>query len=417
MKRPPASVSPTVSNCPLSLLLAGALILAGSLLPGLPTSARAAGPPASFGERVQLRGSLANSRLKFVQEKKGRVAFIGGSITEMDGYRPMVAAALQKRFPETEFTFVAAGISSTCSTTGAFRLERDVLSQGPVDLFFVEFAVNDDQDAHHSREACIRGMEGILRKARQQQPNMDIVVTYFVNESMLAALQGGDVPLTIEAHETVARHYGVPTVHLAGEVADQITAGKLTWKQYGGVHPAPYGNAIAAGMIGELLDRAWASLPASGAGPVPHPLPPPLDVMNYSAGRFIEPSAAKVKQGWVLEVPDWKALQGSKRARFTQLPMLSATDAGAELTLDFEGTAVGAFIVAGPDAGVAQASVDGGPFQPVDLYHEHSKGLHYPRTVMLGTGLKPGRHTLTLRMAAETKSAGHAMRIMQFVAN
>ena len=31
------------------------------------------------------------------------------------------------------------------STTGAFRLERDVLSAGPLDLLFVEFAVNDDQ--------------------------------------------------------------------------------------------------------------------------------------------------------------------------------------------------------------------------------------------------------------------------------
>ena len=38
-------------------------------------------------------------------------------------------------------------------------------------------------------------------------------------------------------------------------------------------------------------------------------------------------------------------------------------------------------------------------------------------TVMLGTGLKPGRHALTLRISADTKSAGHAMRIMQFTAN
>ena len=36
---------------------------------------------------------------------------------------------------------------------------------------------------------------------------------------------------------------------------------------------------------------------------------------------------------------------------------------------------------------------------------------------MLGTGFKPGKHTLTLRISADTKSAGHAMRIMQFTAN
>jgi hypothetical protein len=36
---------------------------------------------------------------------------------------------------------------------------------------------------------------------------------------------------------------------------------------------------------------------------------------------------------------------------------------------------------------------------------------------MLGTDLKPGKHLLTLRMSPDTKSAGHAMRIMEFTAN
>ena len=74
-------------------------------------------------------------------------------------------------------------------------------------------------------------------------------------------------------------------------------------------------------------------------------------------------------------------------------------------------------VVAGPDAGIAEASVDGAPSKSINLYHTFSKGLHYPRTVMLGAGLKPGKHTLTLRISADTKSSGHAMRIMQFTAN
>ena len=133
---------------------------------------------------IQFRGNLENSRIQFLKNKKGNVAFMGGSITEMNGYRPMVADQLKKRFPETNFTFIDAGISSTCSNTGAFRLERDVLSK-PIDLFFIEFAVNDDQDAHHSRKDCIRGLEGIIRHARKSNPNMDIIVTFFVNEGML----------------------------------------------------------------------------------------------------------------------------------------------------------------------------------------------------------------------------------------
>jgi lysophospholipase L1-like esterase len=392
-------------------------ILLTSALMGTATAFADAAAGVPFGEYVRARGSIDNSRLKFAKEKTGRVAFIGGSITEMDGYRPMVCELLKKRFPGAQFTFIDAGISSTCSTTGAFRLAADVLGDDPPDLLFVEFAVNDDQDAGHTREECIRGLEGIVRHARAKNPNMDIVVTYFVNEGMLKTLQEGKTPLTIAAHEAVAKHYGVPTIDLAGEVAEEITAGKLTWEKYGGVHPARFGNAICAAMIDELFSRAWADA-AKDSGPVKHTMPAqPLDAGNYERGRFIDPKEAKAGAGWKLGVPDWASLPGAKRERFTSIPMLCATAVGSEATLEFEGTAVGAYVVAGPDAGVVQAGIDGGPLQSMDLYHRFSQGLHYPRTVMLGTDLKPGKHTLTIRIADASHSAGHAMRIMQFVAN
>ena len=371
----------------------------------------------SFGENVQSRGSLENSRIRCERDKTARVAFMGGSITEMNGYRPMVMEHLQKRFPDTKFEFVDAGISSTCSTTGAFRLPTDVLAKGPIDLFFVEFAVNDDQDAHHTREECIRGMEGIIRQTRKANPNTDIVLTYFVNEGMLATLQKGETPLTMEAHETVAKQYGVPTIHLGREVARQITSGTLTWQEYGGVHPAPFGNTICARMISELLDRQWSSPLAEQAQPKAHSLPTPLDSFNYESGRFVDPARAVVKSGWTLGIPDWAHLPGGKRERFTKIPLLSATEAGAEMILEFEGTAIGAFLVAGPDAGIVEAGIDGSPVRKVDVYHSYSKGLHYPRTVMFADQLKPGKHTLTLRISSESNSNGHAMRIIQFVAN
>ncbi len=382
------------------------------------TACLSAAESAPFGDKVALRGDFQNARLTFERTGKGTVAFLGGSITEMNGYRPMVSELLQKRFHKTAFTFIGAGISSTCSTTGAFRFGSDVLVKGPVDLLFVEFAVNDDQDGRHTREECIRGMEGILRQARMANPAMDIVITFFVNEAMLKTLQEGKTPLTVEAHTAAAEHYRVPTIHLAKEVAEQITAGTLTWGQYGGVHPAPFGNALCTRMIDELFNRAWAAPLPEGASAAPSLVPlTPLDPLNYGAGRFVNPADAKVKQGWTLGVPEWKSLPGGKRERFTALPMLCATEPGAELALAFEGTAVGAYIAAGPDAGVAEASIDGGPFERVNLLHAYSKGLHYPRTVMLGAGLQPGPHTLTLRIAAETQGTGHAMRIMQFVAN
>jgi lysophospholipase L1-like esterase len=392
------------------------LALVGTVLSVSAAFALAAEEGPIAGENVQLRGSLDNCRIRFERDRRGCVAFIGGSITEMDGYRPMVCRWLQRRFPETRFTFIQAGIASTCSTTGAFRLGTDVLDKGEVDLLFIEFAVNDDQDAAHSRGECIRGMEGIVRQCLARNPRMDLVITYFVNPEMLAALRAGKTPLTIAAHAEVAEHYAVSTINLAREVAKRIGAGRLTWEQYGGVHPAPLGNALCARMIEGLFGQAW-SAPAAGAEPVAHPLPAALDPLNYERGRFIDPARAVVRSGWKLGVPDWSKLPGATRSRFTGIPLLCADQPGALVTLEFRGTAVGAYVVAGPDAGIVEARLDEGPYREFDLYHRFSAGLHYPRTVIFAADHSPGPHTLTLRVDEKTHSQGHAARILQFVAN
>jgi len=394
------------------------LLLFATLFVSLMTTTRA--PLAADDLRnTRLRGSLDNSRIRFAQERQGRVAFLGGSITEMNGYRPMVMDLLRRRFPETDFTFIDAGISSTCSTTGAFRLASDVLSQGPIDLLFVEFAVNDDQDAHHARRECIRGMEGIVRHLRRENPRADIIMVHFVNPEMLKTLQEGKTPLTAGAHEAVAEHYSVSTVNLGREVATRIGEGSLTWEKFGGTHPAPAGNALCTAMIEALLGEAWKTPLATDAKPTAHKLPSPLDEGNYGGGRFVSPYQATLRNGWSLHTPNWSELKGQCRERFCNLPLLCATTPGAELSFKFTGTAVGAYLLAGPDAGIVEASIDGGEFRPVTLYHHYSRGLHYPRTVMFATDLSNSTHTLTLRISEKKpeESTGTAMRIIQFAVN
>lgn len=353
---------------------------------------------------VVLRGSLANSRLVF-EQGRGHVAFLGGSITEMEGYRPRVMKLLERRFPRTRFDVTAAGIASTCSTTGAFRLKSDVLEKGPVDLLFVEFAVNDDQDAHHDRTRCIRGLEGIVRQVRLHNPHADLVVTYFVNERMLETFKSGGDPLSSRSHEEVLVRYGIPGIALNREVAQRLAMGTLTWKQFGGVHPGPDGNQLCANMIDVLLDRAWTG----SAVRKPHPGPEPLDPHSYDAGRFV--LNAELGPGWTLERPDWKSLKGECRGRFKDLPLYSATKPGAELTLAFEGRAAGAYLLAGPDAGTVEVAVDGGPFRSIDLKHAYSAGLHYPRTVLFAEELPRGPHVLRLRLV------DGAARLLKLCAN
>ncbi|MDR2706476.1 MAG: SGNH/GDSL hydrolase family protein [Planctomycetaceae bacterium] len=346
------------------------------------------------------------------------VAFMGGSITEMNGYRPMVCEMLQKRFPNTRFTFTAAGLSSTCSMTGAFRLERDILSKGRVDLFFVEFAVNDDQDAHHTEQTAIRGMEGIIRHLRQHNPHAGIIMIFFANEHLMDEYRHEREAVSIAAHRKVAEYYGIPTVNVAQEVRQQIDEKKLTWQQYGGVHPAPYGNRLAANMIEKLFEQPTSAENSSSEKTLPEQKKP-LDSFCYENGRFVSPNTATYDEAWSWNIPDWKSIPGHCRSAFSEQKLLCCDQPRKELTFEFNGKAVGAFILAGPDAGIVEYQIDRQPIRQTILFHHFSGNLHYPRTVMFDDQLETGKHTLRLWLADKVppQSKGTVARILQFTVN
>ena len=364
-------------------------------------------------KNITLRGNLNNARIAFESEKPSTVAFMGGSITEMEGYRPIMMEWLKNRFPKSKFNFINAGMSSTCSTTGAFRLQRDVLSHSPIDLFFLEFAVNDDQDANHNRKACIRGIEGIIRQIRIKNPKAEIIVTYFVNKGMLAMLQSGIEPVSMDAHEKVLEKYGVSRIHLARELAQQIQNNQFTWEQFGGTHPKKPGNQLCAEMHFELLNNSWKG--KSADKPEDLFLPEdPIDPLSYFNGRFLSPSNLQAS-GWSFSEPDWEKLPGGKRSRYVGIPMLHSDTGSLPIRLNFSGRAIGAFVVAGPDAGIIEYSIDQQKKGTVDLFHRYSKGLHYPRTVMFAHNLKPGKHEIELKIKGSTKKT--SVRIMEFCVN
>ena len=366
--------------------------------------------PEEMRTNARLRGTLLPSRRKFTGGT-GHVAFLGGSITEMDGYRPIVMDQLRRRYPNTKFTFTNAGVSSTCSTTGAFRLAEDVLAKGPVDLLLVEFAVNDDQDAHHARRECVRGMEGIIRHVRRHNPQADIIMVHFVNEGMLAKLAKGEEPLSSGAHEEVAQRYGVSTVQVGRELTRRIQAKTMDWKQYGGVHPAKAGNQMAADLVRLVLDQAESIRSESGQVS-PYPLPDPLDPNSYERGNFLPNSSPTLGEGWELSKPPWPQLKGECRPRFRNLDLLWTQTPGAMMTAPFTGRTLGAYVLAGPDAGTVEVSIDGGPFNPVPLKHPFSGGLHYPRTVILAGSLADGKHTARIRLAkADQATAARIVRL------
>lgn len=377
--------------------------------------------PASkpVGEFYKMRGGLNNCRLRFERDKVGRVAFLGGSITEGGGWRDLVCQELRKRFPNTQFDFINAGISSMGSTPGAFRFSRDVLKNGPVDLLFEEAAVNDEANGQTDLEQ-IRGMEGIVRQARLANPVIDIVLLHFVDPAKMKVINRGQVPSVIANHEKIAAAYDLPSIDLAKEVTERIRASEFTWeKDFVDLHPSPFGHQLYYRSICRLMDAAWKTPLPANAKLLAHKLPDPVDAKSYFHGRLANIAEAQIENGWKL-TPNWTPTDGAAtRKGFVHVPMLVATEPGATLRLRFEGTAVGIFVAAGPDAGTVEYSVDGGPLRRRDLLTHWSGGQHLPWANVLAADLDEGSHELLLRPVRQKNpaSTGHAVRIAHFLVN
>ena len=369
-------------------------------------------------EYFELRDGIANSQLKFEREKTGRIAFLGGSITAGGGWRDHTMKYFQAKFPRTQFEFIAAGIGSMGSVPHAFRLERDVLSKGPVDLLFVEAAVNDSSNIPEHPEQMLRGMEGVVRHARAANPLTDIIHLHFVMPPHMDDYNKGRVPSSIAQHEKVAIAYGNPSLNLALEVTDRINAGEFTWNEdFKGLHPSSFGHQLYANSIARMLDAAFAKPPAGAAKP--HALPAFVDAQSYAKGRLGKIAEAKLVKGFSLE-PAWKPTdQKGTRAGFVGVPALVGTEPGAEFEFSFEGTGCGLFIAAGPDAGRIEFSIDGGAYRPLETFTHWSAGLHLPWALVLDDQLKPGRHTAKVRIVPghDPKDTGTALRVFDLLLN
>jgi sialidase-1 len=364
-----------------------------------------------------LRGGLDNCRIVFDGKKQGRVAYLGGSITASAGWRDLTYDLLKKRFPETTFDFINAGVGGTNSTYGSFRLEEDVFKNGLVDLLFLEFAVNDDGEPAPDNR-CVRAMEGIIRHARQLNPKIDILILYFADAGKVESYRKREVPKVIQEHETVAEHYGIPVIYLAQEVTRRIGAGEFEWSQFSRdtCHPLERGHALYAECIDVMLRTVWSTNPPPNAEPRAYDMPLPLDPMNYERGRFIPIQQARVVEGWT-RVPQWET---EKKCNYGgAVDVLAAETSGAMMELEFEGTLIGISAIAGMDAGVLDVVIDGGAPRKADLFDNYCLQFHRPVCHVLAENLPTGKHVLRLSMSPESnpQSKGHAARILEFVAN
>lgn len=154
------------------------------------------------------RGGVPNALAKLRAGGPVRIAYLGGSITAANGWRPKTLAWFRSAFPKAQIEEINATISGTGSDYGAVRLPGDVLSKKP-DLLFVEFRVNGSVgfDVHST--------EGIVRQTFAADPATDICFVYTLNNGQLVSLGKGIQTRFGQAMERVCDHYGIPSIDFA----------------------------------------------------------------------------------------------------------------------------------------------------------------------------------------------------------
>ena len=375
--------------------------------------------PLPYEDYFEVRNGVAQFYEKIKSGQPVTVAYLGGSITYNPGWRNKLSQFFQERFPKAKFHFIAAGIPSLGSLPHAFRFRRDVLDSGKVDLLFVEAAVNDNANGTDSLTQ-VRSLEGIVRHAKKSNPDMDIVFFSFADPNKLQDYAEGKTPLAVHNHEMIAEHYQLPSANLAKEVYYKIQAGEFSWEDdFKDLHPAPFGQELYFETMKSLLTNCFEKADSMKKKLNAYQLPAPLDQYNFDNGSYLSVQNARIKNGWKL-IPDWEPkYQVGTRDGFVHVPVLEATNPGAELTLSFTGTAIGMAIVSGPDAGIVEYSIDKKPFKKIDLYTQWSQSLYLPWYVLFEENLANKGHVLRLRIAREknSDSKGNTCQTVYFLVN
>jgi lysophospholipase L1-like esterase len=328
---------------------------------------------------------------------KLRVAYLGGSITAADGWRPLTTARLRSLLPGVTVHEINAALPGTGSDLGVCRIAHDVLRHQP-NLLLVEFAVNDTATPPEKIE---RTMEGIVRQTWRTVPGADIIFVYTVSTPGLTDLLDGRFPPAAQAMECVAAHYGIPSLHFGVEIARRVAEGTLIFKgtaadgdrafSLDGVHPTAAGHRIYF----ETLDRALRLLRENAKSrPL---LPAQLHSDNWERSGLSLVDEATRHGEWAVVPLDDANLRGSTKAL---LPSTwRASTPGAALEFTFTGTRFGFLGIAAPDNGEFRVTVDDRP-AVVDTFFDayvtptfcRQRAWFYPET------LPPGPHRVRIEL-------------------
>jgi lysophospholipase L1-like esterase len=327
---------------------------------------------------------LANVFAKLNAGQSARIVYIGGSVTQMPGYRDNVTAWFNSKYPG-RITEVNAGWGGTGSLIGAMRYARDVMVQNP-DLVFIEFAVNDlPEDLLLFVE---RSMEGMARQTWTQNAMADVCLIETIAWYSEGPYLAGYYPTPVQAHYNIADHYGISSVNVGWALYEHVLAG-TSWESLtldgDRVHPNATGSQYYSDAIIAYLESERIRAGASAA----HNLPAPRTDYPVTSGTITDwVSVSPLPAGWTAHYNEMGT------ASFVQ-----SSTTGSQISVGFSGPSAAVKVVIAGDSGDVAYSVDGSAFAPANCPYN---GYTFLWAFPVAKNLSTGSHTLTMRVSSGT---------------
>ncbi len=218
---------------------------------------------------------------------------IGGSVTEgayasdyaKTSYAGLTNTWLKKTFPNSDVTFVNAGIGGSSSLYGVHRVEEDLLSKDP-DLVIIEYGVNDN-----TSDEQLECYASLIRRVLAHKSQPAVILLYVMNE-------GGTNSQSVQV--PIGKHYDLPMISYRDAVWPEVSTknnlyGQYEWSDIAAdwVHPTNKGHAIIAELLISYLSKTYDNL-SSISTSVPSLPAPPLPY-SYENAIWLNNTNATVK--------------------------------------------------------------------------------------------------------------------------
>jgi hypothetical protein len=175
------------------------------------------------------------------------IAYLGNSITaQKDSYRLLLHNNLVSHFRKIHKP-VNAGIGGVGSLACAFLLDELVIRHQPA-LCFVECSAADSGGTTPS-DAIGPAVEGIIRQLIAA--GTGIIFLHMYRRSDMAI----EKEKVLAIYETLADHYGIPSINLDLVISKQISSGNVHENEvfHDGIHTTFTGSVMMGQIIGSLV--------------------------------------------------------------------------------------------------------------------------------------------------------------------